>query len=201
MKQKNHYVDNKKFNKEVTEYTNSVNESISNGTEVPDIPEYLAQCILKMVYSIASRSNFSGYSYIEDMIGDGIEYSLLCLKRGSFIPEKGSAFSYFTTIIWNCFLKRKILEEEEQMVHRNLILNTDFSKIGIANTNEFNRKYKDYMDRTQSVSDYFDKKNKRIKEIQEIQKIGKVKRKRKPRKRIQRTRSLFKKKKEDNAEV
>jgi DNA-directed RNA polymerase specialized sigma24 family protein len=65
---------------------------------------------------LATKPNFSGYTYKEDMISDGIENCLLYIRN--FNPEKSqNPFAYFTQIIWYAFLRR-IHKEKRQMYIR-----------------------------------------------------------------------------------
>ena len=62
---------------------------------------------------LATRPNFSGYMYKEEMISDGIENCLQYIHN--FNPEKSqNPFAYFTQIIWYAFLRR-ISKEKKQM--------------------------------------------------------------------------------------
>jgi len=70
---------------------------------------------------LASRLNFNGYTYKEDLIGDAIENCILSIK--TFDPEKSdNAFAYFTQIAWNAFIRR-IKKENKQLYikHKNLL--------------------------------------------------------------------------------
>jgi DNA-directed RNA polymerase specialized sigma24 family protein len=62
---------------------------------------------------LATRPNFSGYMYKEEMVSDGIENCLQYIHN--FNPEKSqNPFAYFTQIIWYAFLRR-ISKEKKQM--------------------------------------------------------------------------------------
>ena len=62
---------------------------------------------------LATRPNFSGYMYKDEMVSDGIENCLQYIHN--FDPEKSSnPFAYFTQIIWYAFLRR-ISKEKKQM--------------------------------------------------------------------------------------
>ena len=74
-KQPVHYVDKEEFTAALTVYSNAVREfskGEGNGTK-PQITNYIGSCVLKIAEGLASRPNFSSYSYKDEMISDGIE--------------------------------------------------------------------------------------------------------------------------------
>ena len=82
------------------------------GVKNPQVPEYIGKCILLIGTRLATKPNFSGYSYKEEMISDGIENCLMYIHN--FDPEKSqNPFAYFTQIIWFAFLRR-IQKEKKQ---------------------------------------------------------------------------------------
>lgn len=98
------------------QYKKQCKESEDSGEALPRVPDYIGMCIYQISNRIASRPNFSGYSFKEDMIQDGIENCLLYIRN--FDAEKSSnPFGYFSRIIWYAFL-RKIQKEKKQMYVR-----------------------------------------------------------------------------------
>jgi hypothetical protein len=65
---------------------------------------------------LATKPNFSGYSYKEDMIMDGIENCLLYINNFDHM-KSSNPFAYFTQVIWYAFLRR-IQKEKKQMYIR-----------------------------------------------------------------------------------
>ena len=83
------------------------------GKPIPQVPSYIGQSIFEIATRLASRANFSGYAYKEDMIMDGVENCLQYIRN--FNPEKSTnPFAYFTQIIWYAFIRR-IHKEKRQM--------------------------------------------------------------------------------------
>ena len=62
-KQKQHYVDNKKFLAEITAYRQAVDEARTLDKEKPRITHYLAECFLKIATHLSFRPNFINYMY------------------------------------------------------------------------------------------------------------------------------------------
>ena len=113
---KKNYVNNKDLLDALIEYKKKCQEAEDQADELPKVPNYIGECIYQIATRLATKPNFSGYSYKEDMIMDGIENCLLYI--GNFDSNKSSnPFAYFTQIIWYAFLRR-IQKEKKQMYIR-----------------------------------------------------------------------------------
>lgn len=113
---KRNYVNNKDLLDSLIEYQKKCKEAEDSGDEPPRVPNYVGECIYQIATRLATKPNFSGYSYKEDMISDGIENCLQYIHN--FDPDKSSnPFAYFTQIIWYAFLRR-IQKEKKQMYIR-----------------------------------------------------------------------------------
>ena len=110
---KRNYVNNADLLAAMKEYLAACAEADEQDKEVPQDPRYVGNCIFEIATRLASRPNFSGYSFKEDMIMDGVENCLQYIRN--FNPEKSTnAFAYFTQIIWYAFIRR-IHKEKRQM--------------------------------------------------------------------------------------
>lgn len=113
---KRNYVNNRDFLDALIQYRTDCAEAEDAGDELPRVPDYIGTCIYQIATRLATKPNFSGYTYKEDMISDGIENCLLYIRN--FNPEKSeNPFAYFTQIIWYAFLRR-IQKEKKQMYIR-----------------------------------------------------------------------------------
>ena len=110
------YVNNKDLLDALIQYKKDCREAEDAGDPRPRVPDYIGTCIYQIATRLATKPNFSGYSYKEDMISDGIENCLLYIMN--FNEEKSqNPFAYFTQIIWYAFLRR-IQKEKKQMYIR-----------------------------------------------------------------------------------
>jgi hypothetical protein len=113
---KKNYVNNADFLQAITDYRNKCNEYESVGRDIPKVPDYIGKCIFDIATKLATKPNFYGYAFREDMIMDGVENCLVYIRN--FDPEKSqNPFAYFTQIIWYAFL-RKIQKEKKQLYIR-----------------------------------------------------------------------------------
>jgi DNA-directed RNA polymerase specialized sigma24 family protein len=113
MAKKKNYVNNKDLLAALIEYKSKCVEAEESGEKNPQVPDYIGKCIMLIAQRLATRPNFSGYMYKEEMVSDGIENCLQYIHN--FNPEKSqNPFAYFTQIIWYAFLRR-ISKEKKQM--------------------------------------------------------------------------------------
>lgn len=122
-RKKTNYVDNEKFLVAISSYRDSYMKAKNDGSELPKIPDYVGKCIMDIANNLAKAPNFSGYSYKDEMISDGIENALTYCY--SFDPEKGkNPFAYFTQIIWFAFLRRIEKEKKQQYIKHKVMQNS-----------------------------------------------------------------------------
>ena len=114
MAKKKNYVNNKDFYAAMVEFKTAVNLAKENGTERPQVPNYVAECISLIANRLSFKPNFINYTFREDMIGDGIENCLRYIDN--FNPEKTqNPFAYFTQIIYYAFLRR--IQKEKKYLY------------------------------------------------------------------------------------
>ena len=134
-KQKQHYVDNKKFLQEITNYRLAVEAAKRNDEEKPRITHYLAECFLKIATHLSYRPNFINYMFKEDMISDGVENCVQYIDN--FNPEKSkNPFAYFTQIIYYAFLRRIAKEKRQMDIRDKLIEKSGYEQVFHSGNND-----------------------------------------------------------------
>jgi len=131
-KEKPHYVNNREFSESVVAYCTRVRKAKEEDTPVPIVPDYIAQCFLRIAEGLSHKANFVRYTYREEMVMDAVEN---CLKAiGNYNLEtatrtgRPNAFAYFTQISWFAFLRRIAKEKRQQDVKMKYL-----EKSGIEN--------------------------------------------------------------------
>lgn len=114
-----HYVDNKRLYDEMVQFITAYRLAEKNGTDKPRIPEYVGECILKIAQRLSLRPNFIGYTYRDEMVGDGIENVLTYIHN--YDPEKANPFAYFTQIIYFAFLRRLDKEKKQSYIKHKML--------------------------------------------------------------------------------
>ena len=116
---KKHYVNGKDLYIAMIAYKEKVDKAKLENKPLPVIPNYVGVCFMLICNKLATKPNFSGYSYKDEMISDAIEN---CVSAAhSFYPEKSSnPFAYFTQIAWNAFIRRINKEKKQAYIkHKN----------------------------------------------------------------------------------
>jgi len=115
-----HYVNNSDFSTAVVEYVKKADEARKTDKKIPTVPDYIAQCFLRIAEGLSHKANFIRYTYREEMVMDAVEN---CLKAiGNYNLEaatrtgKPNAFAYFTQITWYAFLRRITKEKKQQEI-------------------------------------------------------------------------------------
>jgi DNA-directed RNA polymerase specialized sigma24 family protein len=113
------YINNKDLYENMVEYRVLLLEAEQNGTQKPRVTDYVGKAILLICNNLAKKPNFSGYTYKQDMISDGIIDCLAAVDN--FDPNKTSnPFAYFTQIAWNAFIRRIQKEKKQTYIkHKN----------------------------------------------------------------------------------
>jgi hypothetical protein len=114
-KKKNpHYVNNKEFLAAMVEFREAVQKAEAEEAKRPVVPNYIAECIMKIATHLSYKPNFVNYSFREEMICDGIENCLQYIDN--FNPEKSqNPFAYFTQIVYYAFLRR--IQKEKKYLY------------------------------------------------------------------------------------
>ena len=165
-----HYVNNAQMLDSIKTYREKLITAKADTTELPRIPEYLGECVLKIATGLSRKSNFINYSYRDDMILDGIENCIQCMH--SFDPEKSSnPFSYFTQVIYFAFLRRIAKEKKQSYIKGKLIQDMAFESFDLQGHDDdadFKNAYTAYIQSNSTFDDSFIKnKEKKKKEKEE----------------------------------
>ena len=163
-KDKPHYVNNAQFSAAIVEYVEKANTIIDGGGTAPVIPDYIAMCFLKISEGLSHKSNFVGYPYREDMVGDGIENCLKAIRNynveAATRTGKPNAFGYFTQIVWFAFLRRITKEKLQLKIKMKSMANVGLEDVvsdggipanGYSATSAFVDQLKDRIDQTRAV--------------------------------------------------
>ena len=123
-----HYVNNANFSQAVVDYVSTVNEAKETKIEIPKVPDYVAQCFLRIAEGLSHKANFIRYTYREEMVMDAVENCLKAINNydieAATRTGKPNAFAYFTQITWYAFLRRIAKEKKQQEIKMKFIANS-----------------------------------------------------------------------------
>ena len=177
-----HYVNNADFSQAVVEYVTIVNKAQAEKTTIPKVPDYIAQCFLRIAEGLSHKANFIRYTYREEMVMDAVENCLKAILNYDIAAAtrtgKPNAFAYFTQITWYAFLRRIAKEKKQQDIKLKYLTNS-----GIENflTTEDNDDLSQYVvgQFVDTLKDRIDKVKSYDNQIKEYAKVEKVRKKRK----------------------
>ena len=113
-----HYVNNAEFSQAVVDYVKTADSAKSKNKEIPIVPNYVAQCFLRIAEGLSHKANFIRYTYREEMVMDAVENCLKAISNYNLEAAtrtgKPNAFAYFTQITWFAFLRRIAKEKKQQ---------------------------------------------------------------------------------------
>ncbi len=131
-----HYVNNAEFSQAVVDYVSLANKAKDKNKEVPIVPNYIAQCFLRIAEGLSHKANFIRYTYREEMVMDAVEN---CLKAiGNYNLEAATrtgnpnAFAYFTQITWYAFLRRIAKEKKQQEIKLKYLTSSGIEEFIVA---------------------------------------------------------------------
>ena len=131
-----HYVNNAEFSQAVVDYVSLANKAKDKNEEVPIVPNYIAQCFLRIAEGLSHKANFIRYTYREEMVMDAVEN---CLKAiGNYNLEAATrtgnpnAFAYFTQITWYAFLRRIAKEKKQQEIKLKYLTSSGIEEFIVA---------------------------------------------------------------------
>tara|TARA_R100000426_G_scaffold8562_1_gene9940 strand:+ start:1282 stop:1866 length:585 start_codon:yes stop_codon:yes gene_type:complete len=127
-----HYVNNAQFSQAVVDYVGKLEECRKEEISLPKVPDYIAQCFLRIAEGLSHKANFIRYTYREEMVMDAVENCLKAISNYNLEAAtrtgKPNAFAYFTQITWFAFLRRITKEKKQQDIKLKYL-----TKSGIEN--------------------------------------------------------------------
>ena len=127
-----HYVNNAQFSQAVVDYVGKLEECRKEQITLPKVPDYIAQCFLRIAEGLSHKANFIRYTYREEMVMDAVENCLKAISNYNLEAAtrtgKPNAFAYFTQITWFAFLRRITKEKKQQDIKLKYL-----TKSGIEN--------------------------------------------------------------------
>ena len=134
-----HYVNNADFSTAVVNYVTLLDEARKQEKTLPEVPDYIAQCFLRIAEGLSHKSNFVRYTYREEMVMDAVENCLKAIENYNLEAAtrsgKPNAFSYFTQISWYAFLRRIAKEKKQQDIKAKYITQSGIEEF-IASTED-----------------------------------------------------------------
>ena len=107
-RQKHNYIDKDTFHEALVLYKNG-----EGGKRVED---YVGKCILDICHNLARKPCWAGYTYVDEMIEDGIENCSKAIRSYDVNNEKKNPFWYFSFIAERAFIRRLDAEKDQNAI-------------------------------------------------------------------------------------
>ena len=174
-KQSIHYVNNAQFSQSVVEYVTEVVKAKDKNTPIPVVPDYIAQCFLRIAEGLSHKSNFIRYTYREEMVMDAVENCLKAIHNYNleYATRTGrpNAFAYFTQITWYAFLRRIAKEKKQQDIKMKFLTRASIDEFIDTDGDEAtNQAVMSYVDTLRERIDKVKQQDTQIKEFAKTEK-------------------------------
>jgi hypothetical protein len=131
---KKNYIDNVRFSKEAAKHAELFRYNRANGLAPPKMNDYLGKCILLLATKISSMPCFSGYSFRDEFVSDGIEiairyfynYNPEVISERTGKPSAG-AYAFFSQIMIRRFFKTRQENKLQMFIREKYIASSDDS--------------------------------------------------------------------------
>ena len=120
------YVDKEALYDDIVNWQDAVALAGTTGAEPPVMPRSVWMAILEIANGMATRWNFRDYSWIDEMVGDGIEAATRAVVKFDRTHEKKNPFGFLTFVIWRAFVNRLKLEKKLHEDKMKMMLDETF---------------------------------------------------------------------------
>lgn len=97
-----------------------------DGKPDPEVPNTIGREILRICTKMGGRTNFNGYTFLEEMIGDAIVDCTRAVRNYNVNRIEQNPFGYFSRIAWNAFLRRIEVEGAQTKLKQDLFLDENY---------------------------------------------------------------------------
>lgn len=132
-----HYVDNEKLYNDIVTWQDYKASEIAAGRPEPKISDDVAIAIVKIIDKLATRWNYSGYTWRDEMIGDAQIICIKAIHKFNRDDPKKNPFGFLTFITWRAFNKRIKVENKYHEFKMSLMLDETIDGFDSQGGDEF----------------------------------------------------------------
>ena len=174
-----HYVNNAQFSQAVVDYVGKLEECRKEEISLPKVPDYIAQCFLRIAEGLSHKANFIRYTYREEMVMDAVENCLKAINNYNIAAAtrtgNPNAFAYFTQITWYAFLRRIAKEKKQQDIKMKYLSSSGLEEFIVSEEGQSNSVVSAFVD---SLKDRIERVRHTDEKIKTFAKEEKIKKKR-----------------------
>ena len=116
------YVEKEVLYEEIVRWQDARAVAIEAGEEPPVMTDMIARAIMETAYGLGNRWNFKDYSWVDEMILDGIEAGMKAVAKFDRNHPKKNPFGFISFVIWRAFVIRIRSEKDFQAFKMELLL-------------------------------------------------------------------------------
>ena len=116
------YVEKEVLYEEIVRWQDARAVAIEAGEEPPVMADMIARAIMETAYGLGNRWNFKDYSWVDEMILDGIEAGMKAVAKFDRNHPKKNPFGFISFVIWRAFVIRIRSEKDFQAFKMELLL-------------------------------------------------------------------------------
>jgi DNA-directed RNA polymerase specialized sigma24 family protein len=129
------------------------------------VPHDIGSAIFRIATNIMNNYNFVGYTYKDEMIGDGIVKCII--KAHNFDVEKSeNPFAFFSQVIWNAAVERIKKENHQTSVKAKLVrekMSHEFVEHGSnMDDADTSNAFVEFLKENDALTDYYEEKKKKV---------------------------------------
>lgn len=117
----NHYIDNEEFHEVMVRWKQRCAKAELEGKERPRLPDYFGWAVHTIATRYSSKPNWSGYTYRDEMIMDGVESCIRYAHNYDTARPEKNPLAYFTKTITYAFYDRLDREHKQQYIKAKYI--------------------------------------------------------------------------------
>lgn len=116
------YVDKQALFDNIVNWQDEVSEAKLAGIDPPIMPDSIGSAIMNIAYGLGSRYNFSGYSWRDEMVLDGILAATRAIPLFDRNNEKKNPFGFLTFVVWRAMVGRLKKENAEHAAKMSMLM-------------------------------------------------------------------------------
>lgn len=117
-----YYVDKKQLMKDICDWQDACAAAREEGRPEPQMYESIGKAIISIATNMGTRWNFSGYSWVDEMVSDGILAATRAVPKFDRSHPKENPFGFITFVVWRAFLTRIRMEKDEHEGRMSMLL-------------------------------------------------------------------------------
>lgn len=151
--QKNHYINNDDFYKALLAYHDACHAAREAEKPIPEIPRYIAECIMLISEHQSTKYNFFSYPFRDEMVADGIADCVNAVHKFNPYAYK-NPFMYFTRTVSHAFIRRIKQEQTHLYVKYKAFMNDKSMSVGLEEDDPTSNEFEIYENMDEFIMTY-----------------------------------------------